>query len=118
MVFLKSASPWAVVRKHGKLSRMCTQRLRIIANSGSCSGWSSRKKVFHTDEKCRTSTGAPTSATNELSSSAIEVTHTLRHHCICQPCALKCLSTDLSLARATEWHKTWTANNGLAPGVT
>src|SRR3546814_6215850 len=49
MIFLKSASPWAVVRKHGKLSRMCTPRLRIIANSRSCSGWSSRKKVFHTD---------------------------------------------------------------------
>src|SRR3546814_19886805 len=78
---------------------MCTPRLRIIANSRSCSGWSSRKKVFHTDEKCRTSTGAPTSAQNALSSSAIAVTRPLRRSCICPPCALTCLSTALAAAR-------------------
>ena len=48
----------AVVMKHGKLSRMWMPRLRIIANSRSCSGWSSsevdapeRREVLDLDRR-------------------------------------------------------------------
>src|SRR5688572_6867635 len=100
-IFAMSSSLWAVVRKHGKLSRMWMPRLRISANSRSCNGWFSWKWVFQTEANCLTDTGAPASAQNALMSATMASVRALRSCCNAPPSRLKCSSTALAATSAS-----------------
>src|SRR5690606_12631453 len=99
----KSASVWAVVKKQGKLSRMWMPRLRIIANSSSCCGWSSSKWVRHSEAKLLIRSGAPTSAANASSSAAIAAVRWLSRCCSAAPCCLMCSSEAFAAASVSGW---------------
>ena len=96
MMCRQSASLCAVVRKHGKLSRICTPRQRIIANSRSCSGCSSRKRRLpQRGEVLDTRWARLTAPQNALISSTIAAVRALSASCNAGPCRLQVLQRRL-----------------------